>query len=46
MAGGIIGYAITQESRDDDGVSGLRGVVIGAPIGAAAGAFIGYRLTK
>jgi hypothetical protein len=47
MAGGMIGYAVTQR-RDvyDDGVSGLKGAVIGAPIGAVVGAVIGYRLTK
>jgi hypothetical protein len=46
MAGGMIGYAVTQKSSDDDGVSGLRGVVIGAPIGAVVGAVIGYRLMR
>ena len=47
MAGGHIGYAIAQQ-RDvyDDGVSGLRGVVIGAPVGAVVGAVIGYQLAK
>jgi hypothetical protein len=44
MAGGAIGYAAT--SRPDDDVIGLRGVVIGAPIGSVVGAAIAYRLTK
>jgi hypothetical protein len=47
MAGGQIGYAVAQKRDvDDDGVSGLRGVVIGAPIGAVVGAVLGYQLTK
>jgi hypothetical protein len=47
MAGGMIGYALAAErGTDDDGVSGLRGVVIGAPIGAVVGAVVGYRLAK
>ena len=45
-AGGAIGFYATQESTDDDGVSGLRGVAIGAPIGAAVGALLGYQLAK
>jgi hypothetical protein len=47
VAGGGIGYYATA-NRDnyDDGTSGLKGMVIGAPIGAAAGAILGYRLTK
>ena len=45
-AGGLIGYKATQKPTDDDGVSGLRGVVIGAPIGAAVGALLGYQLAK
>jgi hypothetical protein len=45
-AGGMIGYRVTQERTDDDGVSGLRGVVIGVPIGAAVGALLGYQLAK
>ena len=44
VAGGAIGYVAT--AKPDDDVSGLRGVVIGAPIGAAVGAVLGYRLTK
>jgi hypothetical protein len=47
MAGGQIGYRVAQKRDvDDDGVSGLRGVVIGAPIGAVVGAVLGYQLTK
>ena len=38
-AGGMIGfYTAMDRNVDDDGVSGLRGVVIGAPIGAVVGA--------
>jgi hypothetical protein len=44
MLGGVVGWAAT--SKPDDDVSGLKGVVIGAPIGAAVGAFIGYAVTK
>ena len=46
-AGGAIGFYVAQD-RDvyDDGVSGLRGVVIGAPVGAALGALIGYKLVR
>jgi hypothetical protein len=47
FAGGMAGYALAaKRDVDDDGVSGLRGVVIGAPIGAVVGAVIGYQLTK
>ena len=46
VVGGGIGYAVTSKSNSADDVSGLQGVIIGAPIGAAVGAFIGYRLTK
>jgi hypothetical protein len=46
-AGGMAGYALAQDKdRDDDGVSGLRGVVIGAPIGALIGGLIGYQVAK
>jgi predicted lipid-binding transport protein (Tim44 family) len=46
-AGGMIGFYLAQHKHvDDDGVSGLRGVVIGAPVGAAAGALIGYQIAK
>ncbi|MBA2303186.1 MAG: hypothetical protein H0W08_11190 [Acidobacteria bacterium] len=44
LAGGVIGYALT--SKPDDDVSGLRGVMIGAPVGAVIGAVAAYRLTK
>lgn len=48
MAGGMIGgYATAATAkRDDDGVTALKGVMIGAPIGAVVGGVIGYRLTK
>jgi hypothetical protein len=46
-AGGMIGFHLAQDKNaDDDGVSGLRGVVIGAPVGAAVGALIGYQIAK
>ena len=46
-AGGMIGYYTAMDRNvDDDGVSGLRGVVIGAPIGAVVGAVIGFQLAK
>jgi hypothetical protein len=44
--GGAIGYYVTPKRSKYDDVSGLKGLVIGAPIGAAVGALIGYRLTK
>ena len=45
--GGAIGYYATQcKNCDDDGTSGLKGVVIGAPIGAVVGAILGYRWTN
>ena len=46
IVGGAIGYKLTQSSTWDDGTSGLKGVIIGAPIGAATGAILGWRLTK
>ncbi len=46
IVGGAIGYKLTQSSTWDDGTSGLKGVVIGAPIGATAGAILGWRLTR
>ena len=46
-AGGMIGYYTAMDrNADDDGVSGLPGVVIGAPIGALVGAVIGFQLAK
>jgi hypothetical protein len=46
-AGGAIGFYTAQDHDvNDDGVSGLRGVVIGAPIGAVVGAIIGYHVAK
>ena len=46
-AGGMIGYFTAMDPNvDDDGVSGLRGVVIGAPLGAVVGALIGLQLAK
>lgn len=47
VAGGAIGaYAAGNRDNPDDDVSALRGVVIGAPIGAVLGALSGYWLTK
>jgi hypothetical protein len=46
-AGGAIGfYTAMDRNADDDGVSGLRGVVIGAPIGAVVGAVLGFQLAN
>ena len=46
LAGGAIGYKLTDNpDNPDDDTSGLRGVIIGAPIGAAVGAVLGWRLT-
>jgi hypothetical protein len=45
--GGALGYYVTQcKQCDDDGTSGLKGMVIGAPIGAVVGAILGYRWTR
>ena len=46
VVGGAMGYKLTQSSTGDVGTSGLNGVVIGAPIGAATGAILGWRLTQ
>lgn len=47
FAGGIIGGKLT-ENRDnpDDDTSAIRGIVIGAPIGAVLGGLTAYWLTK
>jgi hypothetical protein len=46
-AGGMTGFYLAQDKHaDDDGVSGLRGVVIGAPIGAAVGGVVGYLIAR
>jgi uncharacterized protein (DUF2062 family) len=46
VVGGGIGYAVTPKRGPHDDTSGLKGVLIGAPIGAVVGALIDYRLTK
>jgi|RhiMetdeSRZDD1v2_1073273.scaffolds.fasta_scaffold3832151_1 hypothetical protein len=47
VVGGTIGaYAAENRDNPDDDVSLLRGVMIGAPIGAALGGVGGYWLTK
>jgi hypothetical protein len=46
VVGGGIGYAVTPKRGPYDDTSGLKGMIIGAPIGAVAGALLGYRLTK
>ena len=46
LAGSAIGFVATKKSDHADDVSGLRGVVIGAPIGAIIGGFVGYQLAK
>ena len=46
VVGGGIGFAVTPKRGPYDDTSGLKGMMIGAPIGGVAGALIGYRLTK
>lgn len=46
FGGGAIGWELTKGSHPDDDTSGLRGVIVGAPLGAAVGAFVGFRLTR
>jgi hypothetical protein len=46
VVGGGIGFAVTPKRGPYDDTSGLKGMMIGAPIGAVAGALLGYRLTK
>ena len=46
VVGGGIGYGVTPKRGPYDDTSGLKGMMIGAPVGAVAGALLGYRLTK
>ena len=47
MAGAAIGYYATADwDNPNDDTSGLKGMLIGAPIGAAAGGILGYWLTN
>ena len=46
VVGGGIGGRITQSPNPDDDTSALKGIFIGAPIGAATGAILGWRLTR
>ena len=46
VVGGGIGYYVTPKRGPYDDTSGLKGMIIGAPIGAAVGALLGWRLTK
>lgn len=46
IIGGAIGFKVTSTSNPDDDTSGLKGVMIGAPIGGATGGILGYWLTK
>jgi hypothetical protein len=46
VTGGRIGFAVTPKRGPYDDTSGLKGVMIGAPIGGVVGALIGYRLSK
>ncbi len=51
-AGGLLGFFVGARlgwiatSRPNDDVAGLRGVVVGAPVGALAGAVVGLGLTR
>jgi hypothetical protein len=46
VAGGAVGYKLTDNpSHPYDDTSGLRGMIIGAPIGATVGAILGWKLT-
>jgi uncharacterized membrane protein YfcA len=47
VLGGTIGGHLTENRRNpDDDTSALRGIMIGAPIGAVLGGLTGYWLTK
>ena len=46
IIGGAIGFKATSTSNPYDDTSGLKGVMIGAPIGGAAGGILGYWLTN
>jgi hypothetical protein len=47
VLGGTIGaYIAGDPNNPDDDISPLRGVMIGAPIGAVAGALLGYYTTR
>lgn len=46
VVGGAIGFKATSTSNPYDDTSGLKGVMIGAPIGGAAGGILGYWLTN
>jgi hypothetical protein len=46
IVGGVTGGRLTESSNPDDDTSALKGIMIGAPIGAIAGGIIGYRWTR
>ena len=46
LAGGRVGWAVTPKQGPYDDTSGLKGVMIGAPIGGVLGAVLGWHLTK
>ena len=46
-AGALVGWKATDNpSNPNDDTSGLRGVVIGAPVGAVVGGILGYVFTR
>ena len=46
VIGGAVGFKATSTSNPYDDTSGLKGMMIGAPIGGATGGILGYWLTN